>query len=128
MALKGPPHQTRDSRHARIKTPQVEIVYFPGCPHLDAAREVLREALAGAGLSPVWREWNRDDSATPEALHKHDSPTVLMNDRDTLPASAQAANCCVCSDGPTLRGVPAIETIRAAIRASRTNDEADDGC
>lgn len=102
---------------------KVELVFFAGCPHVEAAREAIRAALVAAGLPPRWREWNRDDSATPGHLRDYGSPTVLVNGRDIAPVPADA-NCCrlyAGENGP--RGAPAAEAIRAALEADLLDDE-----
>jgi hypothetical protein len=60
----------------------IELVYFDGCPHVESAREALREALALSGLPPRWSEWNQDDPAAPEHVHRYASPTILIEGRD----------------------------------------------
>ncbi|MGH8224728.1 MAG: hypothetical protein ACRER1_01050 [Gammaproteobacteria bacterium] len=110
-----------------MNTPRVELVYFAGCPNVGAARTAIREAMSAEGLVPQWREWNRDDPATPATLRACGSPTIMINDRDISPANAEAASCRVYADATSLRGTPAIETIRLAIQAARASGENDDG-
>ena len=38
-----------------MEAPLIELVYFTGCPHVDAARAALRTALNAAGLPAQWR-------------------------------------------------------------------------
>jgi hypothetical protein len=33
-------------------TPTVELVFFQGCPHVEAARQALQAALDALGLRP----------------------------------------------------------------------------
>lgn len=102
-----------------MSRPRVEIVYFSGCPHVDAARAAVRRALAAAGLDARWREWDRDDPHTPEALCRYGSPTVLVDGRDVDPAPADANCCRLYAQGPVRRHAPAVETIRAALARPR---------
>lgn len=100
-----------------MRSPQVELVYFTGCPGVDAAREAIRAALAAEGLATQWREWNRDDEATPRALRGYGSPTVLVNGCDVAPAFPTDASCCrVYSGDEGLRKAPSVGAIRAALR------------
>ncbi len=96
---------------------RVELVYFTGCPHVAAAREAIREAMTATGLAAEWQEWNRDDSATPEALRGYGSPTVLVDGRDVAPAPANADCCRVYSGGSGLHNAPESDTIRAALES-----------
>jgi len=97
-------------------TVPVELVYFPGCPNVGAAREAIGAALAAEGLPARWREWNRDDPATPEALRGCGSPTVLVGGRDVEPAGNEAACCRVYEHGGALAKAPSVEAIRKALR------------
>lgn len=38
--------------------PQVALVYFAGCPHVQTARERLRSALIATDLPIEWTEWD----------------------------------------------------------------------
>ena len=94
------------------RTTEVELVYFTGCPHVEAARQAIRGALALEQLPPVWREWDQHDPATPARVQRYGSPTVLVGGRDvTGAARADAAAC-------RADGIPAQETIRAAVRTA----------
>lgn len=100
-----------------MSTPRVELVYFTGCPHVEATREALRAALDAEGLPPAWTEWNRDDEATPGALRRHGSPTVLVDGRDVAPAPADANCCRLYPDEAGFASAPGIAMIRAALAA-----------
>ncbi|MGH8128585.1 MAG: thioredoxin family protein [Gammaproteobacteria bacterium] len=98
-----------------MNTPRVELVYFTGCPNVAAARGAIREAMTAEGLTAEWREWNRDDAATPDALRGYGSPTVLVDGHDVVPASSDA-NCCRVYPGDSgLLSTPSVESIRAAL-------------
>lgn len=99
-----------------MSSPRVELVYFPGCPHADAARAAVREALAAQGDTAEWREWNRDDPRTPERLRRFGSPTVLVDGRDVSSAAADGDCCRLYVNGGRLRPAPAVESIRAALQ------------
>ncbi|MDQ3427110.1 MAG: hypothetical protein M3477_04700 [Gemmatimonadota bacterium] len=94
------------------RTADVELVYFTGCPHVEAARRTIRGALALEQLPLVWREWNQHDPAAPARVQRYGSPTVLVGGQDvTGAAKADAAAC-------RADGIPAQETIRAAVRTA----------
>lgn len=63
----------------------VELIYDPGCPHVDAARGVLTHALQDAGVPAVWTEWSSDDVLCPERARGLGSPTILVNGKDVAP-------------------------------------------
>lgn len=105
-----------------MNTPRVELVYFTGCPHVENAREAIREAMMAEGLAAEWREWNRDDAATPETLRGYGSPTVLVDGHDVVPTSSDANCCRVYADADGLGSVPAVKTIRAALAGAGKNE------
>lgn len=62
--------------------PVIELVYFAGCPHVEAARTALRAALEVAGLPAAWREWDQAQPGVPERVMGYGSPTVLVDGMD----------------------------------------------
>ena len=97
---------------------RVQLVYFPGCPHVAAAREAIRSALRAEGLALAWKEWNRDDASTPPHLRSFGSPTVLVDGRDVSPAPTQGACCRLYTTERGTQGVPPVELLRTALRAA----------
>jgi hypothetical protein len=91
----------------------VELVYFAGCPHVEAARAALRVALGRAGLAPVWQEWDQAMPGAPAHVHGLSSPTILVAGRDVTGAEAGAIGRACRADG-----IPAPEVIVAALRAA----------
>lgn len=77
---------------------QVDLVYDRDCPHIDEARATIRAALEAVGSEIDWREWDREDSRTPDELRGYGSPTVLVNGRDVVAvgneSTASGANAC----------------------------------
>ena len=57
----------------------IELIHFEGCPNVEATRENLVEALGTLGLGEEWREWDLEDSDTPDRVRRYGSPTVLVN-------------------------------------------------
>lgn len=90
--------------------PTVELVYFAGCPHVDAARVALRRALTGAGLAPAWQEWDQGSPDAPARVQGLGSPTILVAGRDVTGIGVTSGGlACRADTGPTT------ETIAAAL-------------
>ncbi len=64
---------------------QIELVYDPGCPNVDAAREVLTECCRAAEIPAVWTEWSTDDPECPHYARNFGSPSILVNGEDVAP-------------------------------------------
>ena len=80
----------------------LELVYFQGCPRVDAARAAIRGALGVLGLRLSWREWDLDDPRLPAHLLAFPSPTVLVRGRDVIgDGPIAAARACRAGDVPT---------------------------
>lgn len=62
--------------------PQIDLVYFEGCPNVADARENLRLALKLQGVELRWSEWDLMADSTPEEFRRYGSPTVLVDGRD----------------------------------------------
>ena len=60
----------------------VELIFDATCPHVDAARDQLREALTMARLPLTWTEWDRAASDAPPHAQRYASPTILVDGRD----------------------------------------------
>ncbi|MEX2123170.1 MAG: hypothetical protein WD795_04715 [Woeseia sp.] len=93
---------------------RVRLLTFEGCPLADAARSVLRQALAECGITD-YEEIDLLDPATDVELQGWGSPTILVNGKDvTGKSSGDAIGCRV------YRGqdrVPDRGTISAVVRA-----------
>ena len=57
----------------------MELVYFSGCPSVPEVRRNLRLALLLLGRSPMWTEWDIEESEAPERVRGYPSPTLLQN-------------------------------------------------
>ncbi len=65
------------------ETPKIELLYFPGCPNVDAARENLKKALETFSKSPVtFKEVNIHDPESPEKYRNWPSPSILVDGQD----------------------------------------------
>lgn len=99
--------------------PTVELLYFPTCPNVPAAREQLGRALAAAGLSAAWSEIDVTSDDAPAHLRGYGSPTILVDGRDVAggaPSSACAS--CRVYIGSEVRGVPPLDAIVAALKSA----------
>ena len=106
---------------------RIELVYFQGCPHVDAARSAVRNALSAMGLPLEWTEWDREDDSTPPALRPYGSPTVLVNGRDVMPAQSDG-NCCRVYPGRDgVQAAPSVESICTALATIDNKSGRDQG-
>jgi|FLOH01.1.fsa_nt_gi mercuric ion transport protein len=92
------------------RSPQIELVYFEGCPNALQARENIKAAVEASGHSVACTEWDLMAESTPEVFRRYGSPTVLVDGRDvTGDGPANAAMACR-SDG-----VPSVATIASKL-------------
>ncbi len=105
----------------------VELVYDPGCPNVDKARQVLTRALQEAGVPAVWTEWDTGDEGCPRDRVGYGSPTILVNGADVAPGPHPWA-ARELGDGPRCRvyqredgtqtGAPPLTRVAQAIQAA----------
>lgn len=60
----------------------IELIFDATCPHVEAARAQLREALTRAGRPATWTEWDRAALDAPPYARRYASPTILVDGRD----------------------------------------------
>lgn len=98
------------------KAPQIELVYFEGCPNAGQARENIRAAVAEAFDEPVdWAEWDLLADSTPDDFKRYGSPTVLVDGHDvTGDGTGNSAMACRAD------GAPSTATILDRLRATST--------
>ena len=96
--------------------PRALLLYFPECPHVDAARAQLGRAFAALGLPPDWSEVDVTRADAPPALRAWASPTILVDGRDVVGAAPGAASACRLYPDSEERGAPPLERILAALR------------
>jgi hypothetical protein len=73
-----------------MRTPDVELLWWEGCPSTDRALEAVRAALSDLGLPEVdvrTREIETDDDAQRTGFVG--SPTILIDGVDLVPAAAE---------------------------------------
>ena len=92
--------------------PEVELVYFRGCPYVEAARQALRTAFAAMGATPEWKEWDQEWPGVPTRVQGYGSPTVLIGGRDVQGGTAGTEGRACRADGP-----PSMEQICSSLTA-----------
>lgn len=101
--------------------PSVELLFFPDCPNVPAAREQLRRAMKHAGLLPSWREYDVTAPNAPEHTRGFGSPTILVEGNDVTGSGPTAGGAsCRVYVGSDVRGVPPLDSIVQALLASRS--------
>ncbi len=105
---------------SRAAASHIELVWEPTCPHVEAARDVLRAALAAVGLPATWTEWRIGGGDLPEHARGFGSPTILINGVDVIGQTASESDaCCRVYPGPKgLAGVPDVEVVVSGLRAA----------
>lgn len=99
----------------------VELVCDDDCPHVEAARAVVTEAMTTAGLVPRWQEYRSGHPDTPAHARGYGSPTILVDGVDVVGVQkGDTASCCrVYPTDTGFGGVPAVEAIIRALEASQ---------
>ena len=102
--------------------PQVEILYFDGCPNHEAARAQVEQVAAELQVKPEIR-LVRVPSATSAAQHRFlGSPTVRVDGRDVEPGAETRRefvfSCRVYRSERGLSGLPDPGWVRAALARS----------
>jgi len=108
----------------------VELVFDPGCPNVDGARDVLTRALQDAGAPAVWTEWSTEDHDCPEDRRAYGSPTILVNGEDVAPgphpwtprSERAGPRCRIYRTAEGASGVPPRAEVRAAIEEALAPD------
>lgn len=108
----------------------IDLVYDPGCPNVDRAREVLAEACRSTGVPGVWSEWNSEDAECPEYARNLGSPSILVNTEDVAPGPhpwaergpAAGPRCRVYRDGDAIVVAPPLARVTAALNRALRPD------
>ena len=96
----------------------VELLYFPDCPNVPAAREQLRRACDAAGVPAAWSEIDVTAESSPAHARGYGSPTILVDGKDVTGAPPGDSASCRIYVGSDVRGVPPLDAIIAALRRS----------
>lgn len=102
----------------------VELLYFPDCPNVPAARAQLRRALGEVGAAASWTEVDVMAPDAPARVRGFGSPTVLVDGRDVMGLPPSDGSSCRLYAGSEVPGVPPLAAIVAALRASPSHPDA----
>jgi hypothetical protein len=112
-----------------MKHLDVELLIVPNCPHASAAQELIRSALAAAGLpgTPI-RISVIESEREAEKRGFVGSPTIRINGVDPFAEPGRpAAVACRIYPGPAgTSGLPPADELRRAFTAVRSQQPADD--
>lgn len=92
----------------------IELIHFEGCPNVEATRENLGKALGTLGWASEWKEWDLEDSDTPDRVRRYGSPTVLVNGLDVSGTEEGSVGLACRADG-----APSVDVIVQALGANR---------
>lgn len=101
-----------------MTVPTVELLYFAGCPNVEAVRALVQRVAADAGVNPDLRltEVTLEDA---ERLRFLGSPTVRVNGRDVEPGADERTTftfaCRIYQTPAGLSRSPASDWVRAAL-------------
>jgi mercuric ion transport protein len=96
---------------------KIQLLYFAGCPRVDATRAALRDALASEKLDLAIEEIDVEDPGAPEWARGWGSPTILIDGKEIYDQEASGAPACRFYVG----GAPAVEVIRSRIIGARSS-------
>jgi hypothetical protein len=106
-----------------MRVPDMELLWWAGCPSTDRALSELRAALQDAGISNAdirMTEIRSEEEAQARAFVG--SPTILLDGEDVAPPAEEPVglNCRVYRrrDG-TVSPTPGLETLSEALRRAR---------
>ena len=98
---------------------KIQLLYFEGCPNVDASRAAIREALATEQGTADVQEIDVEAPNAPAWARGWGSPTILIDGVDVAGQSrSDAASACRLYAG----GAPSVDTIRKRLRAARGVD------
>lgn len=95
---------------------RIELLYFPGCPHVEAARTQLRRAFEATGLEASWTEHDVTSPNAPAAFQGYGSPTILIDGVDVTGAPKGEGASCRLYVGTDLPGAPPLADLVRALK------------
>ena len=93
----------------------VQLLYFQGCPNVDASRAATRDALAAENLDVPVEEIDVEDPAAPDWARGWGSPTILINGKDVAGQTRSDASACRIY----ANGAPSVTAIREHLAAGK---------
>jgi len=99
----------------------MQLLYFPGCPNVEAARKALQRALRAERLKADIEEIDITARDTPGHLRGWGSPTILIDGADAAGAARSGGDSCRLYPGGERgsRGAPDEEVLLAALRRAQ---------
>ncbi len=111
---------TPDGRWVGSKKPQIELLYFDGCPTHKVVRQIVSDILRAVGIVTEVREIKVTTDAQARLLKFIGSPTVRIDGRDVDPSADGAQQyglkCRIYSIADKLSGCPSREMILATLQ------------
>jgi len=107
----------------------VELIYDSDCPNVADARVQLMRAFAYLGLTPSWKEWDRNSKESPAYAKGYGSPTILIDGKDCVGLAPSDANSCriyESSEGAK-KGIPSLDIVISALKGNHSRGENGDG-
>ena len=103
---------------------RVQLLFFVGCPHVDATRQVLRSALEGAGVGDVVvEELDVEAPSTPAGLRDWGSPTILIDGVDLVGERIPWGLSCRIYSADRSAGVPSQKLIEEQLRKAQGKED-----
>jgi hypothetical protein len=93
----------------------IQLLYFPGCPHVAAARQVLQRALSKLDDPSPIVEVDVNDERTPAILRSWGSPTILIDGVD-VGGERPTGSTCRLYPGSEQPGTPSAALLESALR------------
>ena len=107
-----------------MRRPQVEILYFDGCPNHEPARELVEQVAAELGLEAKIELIEVADADCASRLRFLGSPSVRVEGRDVEPGADERSDfvlsCRVYRSERGLAGRPEADWIRSALSEATT--------
>jgi hypothetical protein len=104
-----------------VSKPLVEVLTFKGCPHAEAALELVERLIAESGVRATVRRVDVPDSDAAAAQRFLGSPTIRVNGRDIEPGVGEphqyGLSCRVYRTDNGVRGQPDERWLRDALHA-----------
>jgi hypothetical protein len=111
----------RAVRH-RPKAPRAQVLYFPGCPNYEHARELVEQAAEELGLDADIELLEVEDADATVAMRFLGSPTVRVDGHDVEPRADERVDfafaCRLYRNEERVLEVPDASWIREALAAA----------
>lgn len=88
---------------------KIQLLWFPGCPNVDAARTALCEAMSRVGVDDPIEEIDVSAPSAPAELRNWGSPTILIDGVDVGGHAKANASACRLYDGARVPSIASIE-------------------